>query len=182
MATVALITPRERAKDTEGSLRLVRVKITINRNEVALIEIPKSVHGIDRVLEANGPGHCFIKSDKKTVVVGNYPTLLNYTIDDRQVTGLDDFSVSGTYTGTEPAYYTIQLTNAASSPDQFKWSKNGGTLSTATNITGGNQTLSDGVQIKFVAIDGHTLNDIWTVTAYPATTTFYVDIKGYGGM
>lgn len=55
--------------------------------------------------------------------------------------------------------------------DTFQWRLNGGALSTATLITGSNQALgSDGISIKFNNLNGHTVGDSWTVTAYPTIT------------
>lgn len=60
------------------------------------------------------------------------------------------------------------ITNAAA--DTFKWQKNGGALSSSTAITGNNQTLSDGVAIKFGNKTGHTVGDTWIITAIPRVT------------
>src|SRR3990167_4527797 len=78
--------------------------------------------------------------------------------------GLDDLSSSGTYTDTKKAVFTVIITTAAA-PDIFKWQKDDGAFTTGVAITGANQTLSDGVQIKFAATTGHTVNEQWTVEA-----------------
>ncbi len=89
---------------------------------------------------------------------------------DNQSHGLDDFSVSGSYTGPQPTsagnavVYFIRLSSTGT-PDSFTWSNTLGEGPTAASITGSNQLLSYGVSIRFSATTGHTLNDSWAVTA-----------------
>lgn len=79
--------------------------------------------------------------------------------------GLDDLTPGGSYTGTTPQEYIVEIT-ATGTPDVFKWSDDGGeTYTTGVNITGGDITLSDGVTIAFDATTGHTLGDSWTFWA-----------------
>ncbi len=52
--------------------------------------------------------------------------------------------------------------------DTFVWQIDDGAISAPVAITGGDQTLSDGVQIKFVSITGHTLGDTWSITVNQA--------------
>lgn len=54
--------------------------------------------------------------------------------------------------------------------DTFQWNKNGGALSVSTPITTGFQTLSDGIQIKFLNFNGHTLGQSWDITARPSVS------------
>lgn len=55
--------------------------------------------------------------------------------------------------------------------DTFQWQIDGATPSaTGVAITGGFQTLSDGVQIQFVSKTGHTKGDFWDIRVYPAVT------------
>ncbi len=66
---------------------------------------------------------------------------------------------------------TFQLTINQNGIDSFIWQKDGGAFSASTPITAGSfQTLSDGVQIKFLNRNGHTLGDFWNITAIPAVT------------
>ena len=84
-------------------------------------------------------------------------------------TGLNDGATgSGTYTGTDTsiATYTV-IIDGTGTPDTFKWQKNGGSFTTGVAITGSNQSLTDGVRIKFTATTGHTLNDQWVITVLP---------------
>ena len=82
------------------------------------------------------------------------------------VSGLNDISTSGTFTGTVSSVYIIEI-DAAAAPDTFKWSKDGAAATTGVSITGVAQTLSDGVSITFAATTGHTVGDNWYVTALP---------------
>jgi len=85
-------------------------------------------------------------------------------------TGITDFSISGTYTGTTQKIYRIKI-SLAESTDKFQYSistDGGTTFSTyapvsgpGTNITGSVQTINDGLSINFTKTTGHTLNDVW---------------------
>lgn len=88
--------------------------------------------------------------------------------------GLDDATFGGTWAGTAPATYEVEITSAGT-PDVFKWRKtvNGGTpgsYTTGVNITGAAQTLSTGVTVTFGATTGHTAGNSWllTVAYYPS--------------
>lgn len=54
--------------------------------------------------------------------------------------------------------------------DTFSWQKNQGAITAGVAITGGLQTLSDGVQIKFENKTGHQIGDFWDITATPSVT------------
>lgn len=94
-------------------------------------------------------------------------------------TGLNDATSSGTFAGTEPTEYLVEI-DATGTPDTFKWSKDGGSTweATGVSITGAAQTLDSGVEVTFAATTGHTLGDQWTIKAgYGSTTdTITVDI------
>lgn len=172
MASTALVGRYQRF----GDQNVEEYAVTINRNEIAPFDITTRLTRIETVF-----GNCHydvLSGSTNKVRIYNYPILAAYTIDDRSVVGVDDLSVSGTYTGTDVAYYTVQISSAAASPDEFKWSINGGSLSSAVAITGSAQTLSLGVQITFAATEGHTLNSTWIITAAPATGTFNVTVVG----
>lgn len=87
-------------------------------------------------------------------------------------TGLDDLTGAGTFTGSAPLKYRIQI-DAEGTPDTFKWSTDGGATWTAETvaITGAAQTLSNGITVTFAATTGHTLGDYWDVSA-PTTPAF----------
>jgi|GEM_PF-6468470 hypothetical protein len=86
-------------------------------------------------------------------------TTIVYTETNSSVTGLEDATFSGTYTGgTDEFYYAcIDSTGAT---DTFEW---GSSLTTVSfvPITGGAQLLDQGISVTFGAITGHTLNDCW---------------------
>ena len=55
-------------------------------------------------------------------------------------TGIDDFSISGSYSGgTANATYEVVIDDAISSPNTFKWRKDGGVFTTGVAITGASQ-------------------------------------------
>ena len=52
--------------------------------------------------------------------------------------------------------------------DTFQWQKDGGAFTSNVPINAGNfQTLSDGIEIKFLNANGHLLGDYWDITAIP---------------
>ncbi len=82
--------------------------------------------------------------------------------------GLNDATSGGTYTGLDDLAYCGAIDASVPSPDTFEWGTGGSCSNGATGvgITGAAQNLSNGVQITFAAIDGHTIGDNWTFTAY----------------
>lgn len=85
------------------------------------------------------------------------PAQVSYT-----VAALNDAFFSGFHTGGGRDTYTVTINAIA--PDSFLWSKNGGAPVGPVLITGAQQTLSDGVQVAFGAILGHTIGDTWSYT------------------
>ena len=83
--------------------------------------------------------------------------------------GLNDMSFSGLFQGPTSTVYYVKIT-ATGTPDQFSWSKDNFSTTEASNvaITGADQTLDNGIKIKFQSTTGHTLNDVWSGTAAPA--------------
>ncbi len=82
--------------------------------------------------------------------------------------GVDDLTQGGTYVGTAAHVYDIQITTIGT-PDKFKWRKDGGAWSAEILITGGAQTITDGLTVTFISTAGHALNDIWTITVSAST-------------
>lgn len=76
-------------------------------------------------------------------------------------TGLDDLSVSGTYTSATAKTYIIEITTLGAN-DQFTWKTEGGATTVATIAAGGN-VIASGLSIKFNAITGHTVGDKWYI-------------------
>ena len=77
--------------------------------------------------------------------------------------GLDDLTIDGRYTGIITSTYLVTLTFAGA-VDQFTWNETGGGFGAAIPMTGGWQTLNNGVQIRFTATTGHALGNTWTFT------------------
>jgi len=77
--------------------------------------------------------------------------------------GLNDATFGGTYTHTADLRYVVQIDDATSTPNTFKWSKDGGTTWTAitVNCAVTATTLDNGVTVTFLATTGHTLADEW---------------------
>ncbi len=94
--------------------------------------------------------------------------------------GLDDLTSSGTYTGTTGATYTviIGITGVPPTPDTFKWQKDDGAFTTGVNCAITAITLSDGVQITFGAINGHTSNEKWEIEAVAPQIDAKLDATG----
>ncbi len=86
-------------------------------------------------------------------------------------TGLDDAVFTGHYNGTSSnKTFKVKITTLHTGNDEdfFRWSvDNFTTQSAEIEITGNDQTLEDGISVKFNATRGHTLNDIWSGTASP---------------
>lgn len=89
--------------------------------------------------------------------------------------GLDDLTSGGTYSGTSDSLYTITIDDDSTSPETFKWSRDGGSETTGVSITGSAQTLDQGVTVTFAATTGHTNNDNWTVRATAAMVSDVAD-------
>ena len=85
---------------------------------------------------------------------------------------LDDCTSGGTFTADTYLDYRVQI-DGEGSPDTFKWSDDGGSTwdATAVAITGGAQSLNNGVTVTFGATTGHDLNDYWDFTGMPVLTT-----------
>ena len=94
-----------------------------------------------------------------------------------------------TFTNTTGhVYHSYWLFNAiaAGHGDTFRWSQDNGITWVASNIdiTGFDQLLSDGVEINFPHITGHSKIDFWTIQVtidsafYPPITPIYLDSYG----
>jgi hypothetical protein len=85
-------------------------------------------------------------------------------------TGLDDAFYSGHYTGTTSNLGYYLRIDSVGAVDTFEWSHSPSfspTVATGVAITGSDQALVDGINIKFSAVTGHTSGDKWTGTATP---------------
>lgn len=86
--------------------------------------------------------------------------------------GPDDVSRSGTFNGLPfGANGNLEVViDGVGSPNTFKWRFGAGSYTTGVSITGGVQTLSKGVTIKFEETNNHLLNDKWDTTVYAAAS------------
>lgn len=81
--------------------------------------------------------------------------------------GLNDATAGGTFTGNGDIEYKVVI-DATGTPDTFEWFKDNVSQAAGVSITGGAQTLDNGLTITFAATTGHTLNNQWVF--HPATT------------
>jgi len=80
----------------------------------------------------------------------------------------------GTSTLTAGAVFTIEITTA-DTQDVFKWKKDSGDYTEGVDTDTDAITLSDGVTIKWDAITGAAVGDIWTITCY--VFDYYINIS-----
>ena len=116
-----------------------------------------------------------VQTKQKTKVRKNINLRNEATIEEPEaiiVTGLNDISSAGNFdfanTGTTSTQFDIEIDRVANNthPDAFKWREDGGSYNTEVDITQADQTLSQGVTIKFTSNTGHSLGDKWRVVAY----------------
>ena len=85
-------------------------------------------------------------------------------------TGLNDAEFTGHYngTGSNKSFY-VKIDSSHGNDDTFKWSTDNFATTEASliTITGDDQTLEDGISVKFNATSGHTVDDQWVGTASP---------------
>ena len=80
-------------------------------------------------------------------------------------TGINDASVTGTYTGTTDIRYIVEISSLGT-PDSFRWSNDGGSnYSSEIPITGSAQTIENGIQVTFSNTTGHDTSDSWIISA-----------------
>ena len=87
---------------------------------------------------------------------------------DVNVTGLNDISATGQYTGATSAQYDIEI-ESTGTPDKFKFRKDGGSYTTNQSASTSGTSIGDGLNIKFKATTGHTVGDRWVVTGLPVS-------------
>ena len=83
-------------------------------------------------------------------------------------TGLDDGELVGHFNGTASTTYYVKI-DGTGTPDTFSWSKDNFSTTEATGVScsATGTALDSGIEIKFNATTGHTLNDVWSGTAAP---------------
>jgi phage tail sheath gpL-like len=87
------------------------------------------------------------------------------------VTGLNDLTSGGTFTGTQDAVFEIEVI-ATGTPDTWRWRKNGGSWSAAVTMSTNAVALSDGVTATFAASTGHTRFATWVIACAAVNYTF----------
>jgi hypothetical protein len=82
--------------------------------------------------------------------------------------GLDDATLVGHYNGPITEQFNVKI-NATGTPDTFDWSLDNFTSREAVSvaITGGEQSLANGISVNFEATTGHTIGDEWGGVAAP---------------
>jgi len=87
--------------------------------------------------------------------------------------GLSDLLVTSTaYTGTTRKKYEVKvIVGGATSPNTFQWRVDGGAWSATTNMATTDVTLELGVKIKWGALTGHTVGNIWEFYETPGALT-----------
>lgn len=88
----------------------------------------------------------------------------------------DDLTLSGNYNGVWEDDLYLEIDDAVSNPNTFKWSKDGGSTFVATGVACSLTPviLSDGIHAAFGAVTGHTLAESWTAPVQP----FAVELQG----
>ena len=88
-------------------------------------------------------------------------------------TGENDLQAGGTYTGTAGAVYTITITAGdPTSPNTFSWTNSHGGSGGPIAITGGAQSLNNGLIIGFGSSTRHVTSDKWVIAVDPMTSSF----------
>jgi hypothetical protein len=89
----------------------------------------------------------------------------------RAETGHNDLTGGGTYTGSAPAVFEVEIDSIGTS-DTYKWRKNGGAYTIGVTATTGAVVLSDGVTVAFTSATGHAVGDAWTVGVMISTVYY----------
>lgn len=91
--------------------------------------------------------------------------------------GLDDLSIiSCDNTLSSSAVFRVTVLFTFTSPDVCGWTKDGSPVGSGDC---GTMDLGDGVVTQTAAVDGHTADDYWEFTAYPAVNTTITDDNTY---
>ena len=125
---------------------------------------------IDTAVDANTQLHAFAISGGTVTVYTGSADVGGISAVVPTVTGTTTLAASGTFTGTTDISYKVEI-DADAVPDTFKWSDDGGSTwdATTVNVTGGAQTLNNGVSVTFSSTTNADLGDSWTFTGSAAT-------------
>lgn len=89
----------------------------------------------------------------------------------RNVSGLKDVFVTGTYAGAARAIFIVEITGAGT-PDTFQWSSDGGaTFTTGVSVAATNVLGATGLTLNWQATTGHAVGDVWIFVADPLMDT-----------
>lgn len=88
---------------------------------------------------------------------GNYRIVVNPSA--------SDFSAASTLTDGAGASGTILSYISPMTADTFSFTRDGRILGSNITITGGSQSIGDGLSVTFGATTGHTITDLWTIVA-----------------
>jgi hypothetical protein len=83
--------------------------------------------------------------------------------------GLNNMLFKGSFSGVNSKTFYVQIDSVGTTVDKFKWSYDNFLTTEKRNIviTGGDQTLADGITVTFLTKNGHTLNNKWIGVAIP---------------
>jgi hypothetical protein len=118
-------------------------------------------------LTADSPWRTDVPSRSELVVYTNDSTAgpVFYTSASTTVTGLNDMTAGGAYSGTASRFFRVQI-DGSGTPDTFSWWLSSSATNTVWNaqavpISAGTYTLGEGMTITFATTTGHTLGDRW---------------------
>jgi Subtilase family len=113
---------------------------------------------------AASPGKLDVARSRILLAVSDgYPVCRYASI--AEIAGPDDVQPVSAYTGANPrALYTIEITATAAGGDTFRWYRDG-TPKTPVVLTASTleQTLDDGVKVRFGSATGHEVGDRWNL-------------------
>ena len=142
---------------------------TVNNTYVAEVDaLAGNITTVDSTPTAGGSG-C-TTGDVLTVGSGNVNATVTITATAGACDGITLTAGGSAYTtgaGKTTTHATctgctINIT-AVRATDTFKWKKNSGAYTTNVAMTGGAQTLSDGITMTFGTTTAHTLTNTWTI-------------------
>lgn len=98
--------------------------------------------------------------------------------------GLNDFRIRGYYRGGLIVNYVVRIDGTAG-PDTFEWSFDGGGTYLPANqgipiVANTDIPLSNGVNVRFSAVGGHTMGDSWAFTGTPTNHFIHARIRNRG--
>ena len=144
-------------------------------NGATFISTNNSITGSSQLIENNVyvtfnsvKGHTL--DDNYEITMFNSANSINATITNPN----HNITIGGVDNNTTIKNYKIKI-DGVSNPNTFKWNSDGTETYINANsnisISGFNQSLENGLEIKFDAITGHTIGDTWTFVSTPTNAT-----------